>query len=158
MMSETRMSEPRNWMVLGAILAGLAVVFGAFGAHGLEGQLTDLYGDEVKTIAGLEVPATYKYLRDFNTGAEYQMYHALGLLSLGIAASRTATVQTGHQVAAWCFLLGIVLFSGSLYVLVLTGMRWLGAITPIGGTLMIVGWIAFAIASARSTSAPATPA
>ena len=79
------MSEPRNWMVLGAILAGLAVVFGAFGAHGLEGQLTDLYGDEVKTIAGLEVPATYKYLRDFNTGAEYQMYHALGLLSLGIA-------------------------------------------------------------------------
>ncbi len=143
------MSTPRNWVVVGAILAGLAVVFGAFGAHGLEGRLADIYGDEVKTIAGLEVPATYKYLRDFNTAAEYQMYHALGLLALGIAASQAASVRSSHKVAAWCFVLGIALFSGSLYVLVLTGMRWLGAITPIGGTLMIIGWVAFAVAYSR---------
>lgn len=143
------MSTPRNWIVLGAILAGLAVVFGAFGAHGLEGRLAGIYGDEVKSIGGLEVPATFKYLRDFNTAAEYQMYHALGLLALGVAAGQAAAVRTGHKVAAWCFVLGIALFSGSLYVLVLTGMRWLGAITPIGGTLMIIGWVAFAVASMR---------
>ena len=144
------MSTPRNWIVLGAILAGLAVVFGAFGAHGLEGKLSDIYGDEVKSIGGLEVPATFKYLRDFKTAAEYQMYHALGMLALGVAAGQAATVRTGHKIAAWCFLLGIVFFSGSLYVLVLTGLRWLGAITPIGGTLMIIGWAAFAVAQARS--------
>ena len=144
------MSTPRNWIVLGAILAGLAVVFGAFGAHGLEGKLSDIYGDEVKSIGGLEVPATFKYLRDFKTAAEYQMYHAFGLLALGVAAGQAATVRAGHKIAAWCFLLGIVFFSGSLYVLVLTGLRWLGAITPIGGTLMIIGWAAFAVAQTRS--------
>jgi uncharacterized membrane protein YgdD (TMEM256/DUF423 family) len=144
------MSTPRHWIVLGAILAGLAVVFGAFGAHGLEGRLAEIYGDEVKSIGGLEVPATFKYLRDFSTAAEYQMYHAIGLLVLGIAAGQAAEVRTGHKVAAWCFLLGILFFSGSLYVLVLTGLRWLGAITPIGGTLMIIGWVGFAAAQARS--------
>ncbi len=146
------MSTPRSWIVLGAILAGLAVVFGAFGTHGLEGRLAEIYGDEVKSIGGLDVPATFKYLRDFSTAAEYQMYHALGLLALGVAAGQAVTVRTGYKVAAWCFLLGIVFFSGSLYVLVLTGLRWLGAITPIGGTLMIIGWVAFAVAQARSVN------
>ena len=145
------MSTPRQWIIIGAILAGLAVVFGAFGAHGLEPRLKSLYGDEEKTIAGHTVPATFKYLRDFNTGAEYHMYHALGLLALGIAASQQNPVRKSHQVAAWCFVLGIALFSGSLYVLVLTGQRWLGAITPIGGTLMIIAWVAFAVGMRSST-------
>lgn len=131
----------------GAILAALAVVFGAFGAHGLEPRLDIVYGDQEKSIVGHIVPATYKYLQDFKTGAEYHMYHALGLLALGIAAGQQSQVCRSHRVAAWCFLLGIILFSGSLYVLVLSGIRWLGAITPIGGTLMVVGWIAFAIGS-----------
>ena len=139
------MKTPRQWIATGAILAALAVVFGAFGAHGLEHRLNAVYGDEEKSIAGHTVPATYKYLQDFKTGADYNMYHALGLLALGIAAGQQAEVRRSHRVAAWCFLLGIVLFSGSLYVLVLSGMRWLVAITPIGGTLMIAGWIAFAI-------------
>ena len=134
----------------GAILAALAVVFGAFGAHGLEPRLDAVYGGQEKSIVGHTVPATYKYLQDFKTGAEYHMYHAFGLLALGIAAGRQAEVRRSHLIAAWCFLLGIVLFSGSLYVLVLSGMRWLGAITPIGGTLMIVGWIAFAIGATGS--------
>tara|TARA_R110002072_G_scaffold302978_1_gene490642 strand:- start:56830 stop:57288 length:459 start_codon:yes stop_codon:yes gene_type:complete len=139
------MTTPRQWIITGAILAALAVVFGAFGAHGLEPRLKSLYGDQEKSIAGHTVPATYKYLQDFKTGADYHMYHALGLLALGIAAAQQTTVRRSHRIAAWCFLLGIVLFSGSLYVLVLSGMRWLGAITPIGGTLMIIGWVAFAI-------------
>lgn len=129
----------------GAILAALAVLFGAFGAHGLKGKLKPIYGSQEVEVAGMMMPATHKYLADFKTAATYQMYHALGLLGLGIAASQQSVVRRSHRLAAWCFLLGIVLFSGSLYVLVLSGMRWLGAITPIGGTLMIVGWIAFAI-------------
>jgi uncharacterized membrane protein YgdD (TMEM256/DUF423 family) len=139
------MKTPRQWIMTGAILAALAVVFGAFGAHGLEPRLKAVYGDQEKSIAGHTVPATYKYLQDFKTGADYHMYHALGLLVLGVAASQQTTVQKSHRIAAWCFVLGTALFSGSLYVLVLTGMKWLGAITPIGGTLMIVGWVAFAI-------------
>jgi len=138
------MNTPRQWVMTGAVLAALAVVFGAFGAHGLEDHLESVYGDAEKQIVGLKVPATYKYLRDFNTGAEYHMYHALGLLGLGIAASRQETVGKSHHIAAWSFLIGTVLFSGSLYVLVLTGQTWLGAITPFGGTLMIIGWVAFA--------------
>lgn len=137
------MNTPRNWIILGAVLAGLGIVFGAFGAHGLEGRLNDVYGDATKSIAGLEVPATYKYLRDFNTAAEYHMYHALGLIALGLVA-RTPPAR-GDIIAAWCFVLGILLFSGSLYVLVLTGMTKLGMITPIGGVLMIVGWVSMAL-------------
>lgn len=137
------MSTPRNWVIIGAVLAGLGVVFGAFGAHGLEGRLEAVYGDATKSIAGLEVPATYKYLRDFSTAAEYQIYHAFGLIALGLVA-RTPPAR-GHLVAAWCFVLGIVLFSGSLYVLVLTGMTKLGMITPLGGLLMIVAWIGMAL-------------
>lgn len=139
------MSTPRHWVMMGAVLAALGVVFGAFGAHGLESRLDAVFGDAEKEIAGHTVPATYKYLRDFNTGAEYQMYHALGLIALGIAAFRQTEVRRSCRVAAWCFLLGIVLFSGSLYALVLTGKTWLGAIAPIGGTLMIVAWVAFAL-------------
>jgi len=139
------MKTPQQWMMTGAILAALAVVFGAFGAHGLEPRLKAVFGNQEKSIAGHTVPATYKYLQDFKTGADYHMYHALGLLTLGVAAAQQTTVRKSHHIAAWCFVLGIALFSGSLYVLVLTGMKWLGAITPIGGTLMIVGWISFAI-------------
>ncbi|MBL6706560.1 MAG: DUF423 domain-containing protein [Planctomycetaceae bacterium] len=139
------MTTPRQWIMTGAILAALAVVFGAFGAHGLEPRLNTVFGDQEREIAGLAVPATYKYLQDFRTGADYHMYHSLGLLALGIAAAQQSTVRKSHRIAAWCFLLGIVLFSGSLYVLVLSGMRWLGAITPVGGSLMIIGWVAFAI-------------
>lgn len=146
------MNSPRQWVMTGAILAALAVVFGAFGAHGLESRLKAVYGDQEKTIVGHTVPATYKYLQDFKTGAEYHMYHALALLALGIAASQQNEVRKSHRIAAWCFLLGIILFSGSLYVLVLSGLRWLGAITPIGGTLMIVGWVAFAIGLRDNTA------
>jgi len=137
------MSSPRNWVIIGAVLAATGVVFGAFGAHGLESHLEAVYGDATKSIAGLKVPATYKYLRDFNTAAEYHMYHAFGLIALGLVA-RTPPARS-HIVAAWCFILGIALFSGSLYALVLTGLTKLGAFTPIGGLLMIIAWISMAL-------------
>ena len=140
------MSTPRSWIVLGAILAGLAVVFGAFGAHGLEGRLAEIYGDEVKSIGGLEVPATFKYLRDFSTAAEYQMYHALGLLALGVAAGQAATVRTGYKVAAWCFVLGILLFSGNLYILAIFGNNPAHLLIPVGGLFFLLGWLTMFIA------------
>jgi uncharacterized membrane protein YgdD (TMEM256/DUF423 family) len=130
------------WTVTGALLAGLAVVTGAFGAHGLPDTLQTLYGTEVRTVNGEEVPTWKKYLADFQTAAEYQMYHGLALVALGIMSSYKC--GRARAVAGWFFLLGTLLFSGSLYVLVLTGQRWLGAITPIGGVFFICGWCSLA--------------
>lgn len=132
------------WSVVGAVLAGVAVVTGAFGAHGLPAWLQDIYGSQTKMVHGEEVLAWKKYLGDFQTAAEYQMYHALGLVALGLATNLRCTKS--RSIAAWSLLLGTLLFSGSLYVLVLTGQTWLGMITPIGGLLFIVGWLAFAFA------------
>ncbi len=136
----------RYWTTTAAVLGALAVVFGAFAAHGLDAYLVESYRDvAARTIAGHEVPAPWKYLQDFKTAADYQMYHALALLVVGLLSQ--VRPSKSLQVAGWSFLLGIVFFSGSLYVLVLTKQFWLGAITPIGGTLFIVGWIALAIAA-----------
>lgn len=139
------MKSARSWIVVGALLAALSVVLGAFAAHGLEGRLSSLYPQETRLIAGFEVPASFKYAQDFTTAARYQMYHALGLIVLGLVAG--SEPRRSHWLAAWSFVIGITLFSGSLYLLVLTGQRWLGAITPIGGMAMIVGWVFFALAA-----------
>ena len=138
----------RTWIVLGGILACLSVVFGAFGAHGLEKPLQKIYSGETRTLAGLEVPASYKYLQDFNTGARYQMYNALGLIALGLLASNPTT--TAQRVSAWSFLAGTLLFSGSLYVLVLTKLTILGLVAALGGVFMIVAWAAFVIGCRKS--------
>jgi uncharacterized membrane protein YgdD (TMEM256/DUF423 family) len=112
---------------LGVLLAGLAVGLGAFGAHGLRARVTpDL-------------------LAVFETGVRYQMYHALALLGLSLAWTRWSA---SHLTAAgYLFLAGIVLFSGSLYVLTLTGTRWWGAVTPLGGVAFLAGWIALLLAT-----------
>ena len=96
---------------------------GAFGAHALRDRLT---------------PAD---LATFETAARYQMYHALALLAVGLLTDRGVT-RAGA--AGWLFLAGVALFSGSLYLLVLTGQRWLGAVTPFGGVAFIAGWVALA--------------
>ena len=114
----------RTFAVLGALLACLAVGAGAFGAHGLRGRLTPELLDVVETAA------------------RYQMYHALGLLAVAWAADRWPGGATAA--AGWLFVVGIVLFSGSLYLLSLTGTRWLGAITPLGGAAFLAGWLALA--------------
>ena len=115
-----------------AILAGLAVVLGAFGAHAMQ--------DRYDATA----------LATFETAVRYQMYHALALLGCGLLG------KTGHRSggAAVCFVLGIVLFSGSLYVLVLTGTKWLGAVTPLGGVAFVAGWalLAWRIGGPRAGS------
>jgi uncharacterized membrane protein YgdD (TMEM256/DUF423 family) len=110
----------RVFFGLGSLLAGLAVVAGAFGAHGLRERLApDL-------------------LAVFETAARYQMYHALGLLAVAWATTRWP--ESGAGLAGWLFVAGIVVFSGSLYLLALSGARWLGAITPLGGLCFLAGW------------------
>lgn len=129
------MSES-SWVRVGAIVAGLAVAFGAFGAHGLRSRYSE------------EVPAEKRLLDNFETAARYQMYHALAIIAVGVlAALQVQGPGRALQVAGWSFLIGVALFSGSLYVLVLTGQRWLGAITPIGGVAFLVGWAALAVAA-----------
>ncbi len=109
-----------SWLATGAIAAGIGVALGAFGAHGL------------KTRVAPDLLAV------FETGVRYHMYHALALLAVAWASSRSGSPLVGA--AGWAFLLGILLFSGSLYLLVFTGTRWLGAITPLGGLAFLVGW------------------
>lgn len=116
---------PTQILRLAGILGGLAVAAGAFGAHGLR-EILDPHD-----------------LETFETAVRYQMYHALALLGCALVATRTPRAQA----AAWCFLGGTVVFSGTLYALVLSGVRWLGAITPIGGSLLIIGWVVLATAS-----------
>lgn len=126
------------WVRVGAILGGLGVAAGAFGAHGLRGQLAS-------------GRITERMLENFETAARYQMFHALALVAVGLIAGRIGeTVSRGAvSVAGWAFLVGTVIFSGTLYGIALGGPKWLGAITPIGGTAMIVGWVALAIAAGR---------
>ena len=109
---------------LGAMSAVVAVALGAFAAHGLKARLST------------------ELLAVFETGARYQMYHALGLLAVAWACGRWP--GTAVVLAGWLFVSGTVVFSGSLYLLVLSGQRWLGAITPVGGLAFIAGWLALA--------------
>ena len=137
--------DSSGWIACGAVLGGLAVVLGAFAAHGLEDRLLGLYDGQTKQVLGETVPSARKYLADFQTAAEYQMSHALAMILLGLTPCAGRRRAAG--IAGWCFLFGILLFSGSLYVLVLTGITKLGMITPIGGVLFLVGWAAFAWAA-----------
>ncbi|MGE5927001.1 MAG: DUF423 domain-containing protein [Gemmatimonadota bacterium] len=126
------MSAERTFFRLGALSAAVAVAAGAFAAHALRARLTpDL-------------------LQVFETGARYQMYHALGLLAVAWAAARSDAA--GPRSAGWLFVLGTLLFSGSLYLLALTGTRWLGAITPLGGVAWIAGWCILALTFRPATS------
>ena len=148
----------RSCLFLAAVSGFLAVVLGAFGAHGLKdsGFLERKYGaTEKMNIAGHQVPASYKYLADFETGVEYQMAHALAMGLVGVLMMKQPSRCL--SAAAWCFLTGILCFSGSLYVLVICGPRWLGipwgAIAPIGGTMFLAGWLCLAVAALRTVHA-----
>jgi len=121
-----------GWFAVGALAAGIGVALGAFGAHGLKTRVEP---------ALLDV---------FETGVRYHLIHALALLVLGVAQTRNPAPLL--QAASWLLLLGIVVFSGSLYLMTFTGARWLGAITPIGGVLFLLGWAAAALASMKVTS------
>lgn len=120
------------FIVAGAVNAAIAVMLGAFGAHGLKDKLSE------------------RYLAIWETAVQYQMFHALGLLAIGILASSSiwgASPQLNW--AGYLLLAGIIIFSGSLYALSLSGVGVLGAITPIGGVLFIAGWILLIIAAVK---------
>jgi uncharacterized membrane protein YgdD (TMEM256/DUF423 family) len=144
------------WMSVGAILAGLAVVCGAFAAHGLDTQFVKQYEGKTRVVAGREIPLAEKFLHDFRTGAEYQMYNGLALLALGLWCQRRPS--RAANVAGWCFVAGITLFSGSLYILTLTGVTKWGMVTPIGGVFFLIGWAAFAIAAGSRAKTEMAPA
>ncbi len=119
----------RLFFTLGAWSAFLAVAAGAFGAHALRARLSP------------------ELLGVFETGARYQMYHALALLAVGWAVAQWPGALP--RAAGWLFVLGTVLFSGSLYALALSGARWLGAITPLGGVALLAGWVCLALSAQR---------
>ena len=119
------------FIVLGSLAALVAVLLGAFGAHALKGRLA---GDAMAL---------------WRTAVEYHFWHALGLLAVGLVAAHLPGSALLRW-SGWSMLGGIVLFSGSLYVLALTGARALGAVTPVGGLAFIVAWILLAAAVARA--------
>jgi len=117
------MKNNTTYIKLAAILGALTVVIGAFGAHGLEPVLT-----------------RYDHLDTYETAVKYQFYHTLAILLLGVLM-RTFQEEKYLKYSVLCFFTGIIIFSGSLYVLSLTNLSWLGAITPLGGLAFILGWI-----------------
>ena len=124
--------DSSRMLFLGAVFGGLAVAGGAFGAHMLKSIL-----DASMLVV-------------FETGVRYQMYHALALCVLAGVAERNGKLRIAA--VGWLFALGIVLFSGSLYLLSLSGIRWIGALTPLGGAALISGWVMLAWTAARTRS------
>lgn len=116
------------WTTIGSVLLALAVLIGAFGAHALRDRL-DAYASGI-----------------YERAVFYHFIHALGILAIGIAIDTHAASVSPARVSAALLLVGIVVFSGSLYALALSGIRKLGAITPLGGIALVAGWITFAIA------------
>lgn len=114
------------WLVIASLSGAVGVMLGAFGAHALRGKL--------------EPPAR----ETFETAVRYQMYHVAALVA--VAFGSTVNQSALIDLSGWAFVLGTLLFSGSLYLLVITKKRWLGAITPFGGIAIIVGWLLLAIA------------
>ena len=107
-------------LLSGSIFASLSIILGAFGAHALKDQLS-----------------AYS-LAIYEKAVLYQMFHSLGILLLTAIAKNMDVLDLSFSI--WCFIIGIILFSGSLYILALTNVKWLGMITPIGGMLFIIGW------------------
>ncbi|MBA9027928.1 MULTISPECIES: DUF423 domain-containing protein [Bacillaceae] len=117
------------FIILGAINAFVAVALGAFGAHGLEGKISD------------------KYLAVWQTGVHYQMFHAIGLLIIGVLLGKMSSPIMNWS--GWLMFAGIILFSGSLYVLSVSGIKVLGAITPLGGVAFLVAWVLLIVATVK---------
>ena len=121
----------KTFVLLGAINAFLAVALGAFGAHGLEGKIP------------------VRYFEIWKTGVQYQMFHALGLFVVGLMLGKFPNINL-LTAAGWIMFIGIVLFSGSLYVLSLTQIKPLGAITPFGGVAFLIAWVLIGYAAVKT--------
>jgi uncharacterized membrane protein YgdD (TMEM256/DUF423 family) len=121
-----------QWIAIGAVNAFVSVAAGAFGAHALRARLEP------------------RMLEVFETGARYQMFHAIGLVLIGLFLSVRPAAPLG-EAAGWSMLAGILLFSGSLYAMALSGVKVLGAITPFGGVAFLVGWALLAASAVKSS-------
>ena len=149
--------SPRLCLIFATLFGLLAVGLGAFGAHGLSdnGYIERQHADtSAKNVAGVEFPASYKYLQDYHTGVRYHMWHTLALLGIGLWMQHRACRPL--RIAAWAFTLGIILFSGSLYVIAIGGARmggipW-GLVAPVGGTTLLIGWCAALVAACQTSS------
>ncbi len=119
----------RWWLLIGSVAGFLGVAGGAFGAHALKARISE------------------QMLANFDTGSRYLLAHAVALLIVGVLSSRDGVGDL--TVVGGAFTVGMVFFTGSLWLMALTSMRWLGAITPIGGTALLVGWVALGLAAAR---------
>jgi len=118
---------PSLFIAIAAMMGFIAVGLGAFAAHGLRARMPE------------------DLLAAFQTGVQYQMYHALALFGVGLLCMHVSDSSL-LRASGWAFVVGIVIFSGSLYILSLSGVRWLGAITPIGGVAFLAGWLLLAAA------------
>ena len=121
----------RIFFSLGSIFSGLAVGLGAFGAHGLANILSP------------------EHLITYETAVRYQMYHAIALLVVALALAHWPAAAKPLQTGGWLFVAGIILFSGSLYLLSVGGIKWLGVITPLGGVAFVAGWLFMTLAAWR---------
>lgn len=130
-MSNTSLLKSERIIAVGALFALISVAAGAFGAHGLKDSLTDYQ------------------LSVFNTGVEYQTMHALGLIFIGILKQQFPSHRL--DIATILMIVGILLFSGSLYTLSLTGIKWLGMVTPFGGVCFLLSWLMICFSFIRRT-------
>lgn len=121
------------FLIFASLNGALAVIFGAFGAHALKGKISP------------------PLMAAYQTGTHYHLIHVLALVGLAVFILRLSVVPSWLWVTGYCWMVGIILFSGSLYGLALSGPNWLGPITPIGGLLLISGWICFAVGIAKSS-------
>ena len=119
----------RIFLAIASALGGISVVLGAFASHSLKDRLSE------------------RALEIWETGTKYQMYHALALILVALLLSRLSTESTLLITAGYAFIVGVLLFSGSLYALSLSNIKWLGAITPLGGVAFIIGWACLAVAA-----------
>jgi uncharacterized membrane protein YgdD (TMEM256/DUF423 family) len=137
-------SLARRWIVIGAVVAAVGVALGAFGAHGLDNFLErrGYTGDDL--VRRLDI---------FDTAVRYQLMHAIALVLTGLALDRYDS--RAWRLAAWAFLVGILLFSGLLKVMTFAGAewKWLGRFVPFGGVAMIIGWITFAAGAIGASKA-----
>lgn len=122
----------RLFFSIASLLGALAVGLGAFGAHAMRGRMAE------------------NLLANYETGVRYHFYHVLALVAVVVAIQRWPNSNL-PGLAGWLFVIGIVIFSGSLYIMAFTGLRWLGAITPIGGVALIAGWICLMLVAWRGS-------
>jgi uncharacterized membrane protein YgdD (TMEM256/DUF423 family) len=130
LITQGRKTVTRIFLAIASMLGGISVVFGAFASHALKDRLSA------------------NSLSIWETGTKYQMYHALALMLVALLIARYPNSNL-LIVAGYAFIAGVFIFSGSLYALTLTGIKWLGAVTPIGGMALIIGWLCLALATWR---------